>query len=150
MQRSTAGTNTRPWASAMGVRTPPYNPGQTVGEVPVTIQPGEGGPDLTFSLDLSNPSYTWVDGDGTVTITTVDVASVDPASGLPEGGNTVTIAGHGFTGADSVTFAPQGGTAVDAAGFTVDSDTQITATVPDLSGQLDGQNSLVPDRRPQR
>jgi hypothetical protein len=53
------------------------------------------------------------------------VTSVNPASGPPAGGNTVTITGTNFGGTTSVTF---GGVAVTS--FTVTSGTTITATVP--------------------
>ncbi|WCN37309.1 IPT/TIG domain-containing protein [Aneurinibacillus uraniidurans] len=53
------------------------------------------------------------------------ITSISPSSGSTAGGNTVTITGTGLTGATAVKF---GG--VDAVSFTVDSDTQITTTVP--------------------
>lgn len=53
------------------------------------------------------------------------ITNVSPTSGTTLGGTTVTITGTGFTGATAVTF---GGTA--ATSFTVDSDTQVTATTP--------------------
>ena len=51
------------------------------------------------------------------------ISSFDPADGPV--GTVVTIAGTGFTGTTAVTF-----NAVAATTFTVDSDIQITATVP--------------------
>jgi len=53
------------------------------------------------------------------------VTSVNPSSGLPAGGNTVTIMGTNFTGATGVTFA-----GTPATSFTVVNATTITATVP--------------------
>ncbi|WP_022899088.1 IPT/TIG domain-containing protein [Humibacter albus] len=53
------------------------------------------------------------------------IASVSPEQGPTAGGTTVTITGTGFAGAGAVQF---GGAA--AAAYTVDSDTQITATTP--------------------
>ncbi len=57
------------------------------------------------------------------------VSGLDPSSGSV--GDTVTIAGQGFTGATSVGF---GDTSVPS--MTVDSDTQITVTVPTGSGNV--------------
>ncbi|MFR9752664.1 IPT/TIG domain-containing protein [Nocardia sp. 004] len=51
--------------------------------------------------------------------------SVSPTTGSNIGGTVVTLTGTGFTGATAVTFG-----VTPAAGFTVDSDTQITATAP--------------------
>lgn len=61
------------------------------------------------------------------------ISSFTPTSGAP--GTTVTISGCGFTGTTSVTF--QG----VSASFTVNSDTQITATVP--SGATSGKITVT-------
>ena len=53
------------------------------------------------------------------------IASISPASGSIAGGTPVTIAGHDFTAASAVSF---GG--ISAKSFTVDSETQITASAP--------------------
>lgn len=55
----------------------------------------------------------------------LSVTSVTPTSGIDTGGTTVTITGSDFTGATAVTFG-----SANAAVFTVDSDTEITATAP--------------------
>ncbi len=60
-----------------------------------------------------------------VEIAAPTITGLDPSQGPAAGGNTITITGTDLAGATSVSF---GGT--DATGFTVDSDTQITATVP--------------------
>ena len=60
-------------------------------------------------------------------VTTLQVDSVDPSSG--EVGDVVTVTGTGFSGATAMAFG-----ATPATAFTVDSDTQITATVPDGAG----------------
>lgn len=52
------------------------------------------------------------------------IGALTPNAGVLQGGETVVITGTNFTGATSVTF---GGI---SAGFTVNSDTQITATTP--------------------
>ncbi len=57
------------------------------------------------------------------------VTSVSPNSGPVAGGQSVTITGTGFTGATSVKF-----TSTPATAFSVDSDTQITATSPAHGG----------------
>ena len=53
------------------------------------------------------------------------VTSISPTSGPTSGGTTVTVTGTNFSGATAVTFG-----ATAATGFTVNSATQITATVP--------------------
>jgi IPT/TIG domain-containing protein len=82
--------------------------GATTGKISVTDSEG---------TDTSGPNFT-VTASPTPTIT-----SFTPTSGAV--GTTVTVTGTGFTGASAVTV---GGTAVTT--FTVDSDTQITLTVP--------------------
>ncbi|MFD3417744.1 IPT/TIG domain-containing protein, partial [Streptomyces decoyicus] len=58
------------------------------------------------------------------------VISVSPASGSSAGGNPVTVTGTGFTGATAVRFGPT------PSSFTVNSDTQITATTPSGTGTV--------------
>jgi hypothetical protein len=69
----------------------------------------------------------------TTALTPVTITSVAPASGLV--GSAVTLSGSGFSGATAVNF---NGT---AATFTVNSDTQISATVP--SGATSGPISVT-------
>jgi hypothetical protein len=58
-------------------------------------------------------------------VTTPSVTGISPASGPVAGGKIVTIKGTGFTGATAVKFGTNSATS-----FTVDNDTQITATSP--------------------
>ena len=60
------------------------------------------------------------------------VTGVNPATGDPAGGTTVTIAGSGFTGATDVGFG-----STNAAAMIVDSDAQITATSPAGTGMVE-------------
>jgi hypothetical protein len=60
------------------------------------------------------------------------VTGVDPASGPASGGASVTLTGTNLSAVTSVSF---GGTA--ASGFTIDSNTQITATAPSGTGTVD-------------
>ncbi|MBW7571357.1 beta strand repeat-containing protein [Caproiciproducens faecalis] len=60
------------------------------------------------------------------------VTAISPTSGPASGGTTVAITGTGFTNASAVKFG-----AANATAFTVDSDTQITATSPAGSGTVD-------------
>lgn len=53
------------------------------------------------------------------------VTALTPSSGPPSGGGSVTVTGTGLSGASQVAFG-----ATPAGNFTVDSDTQITATAP--------------------
>jgi large repetitive protein len=56
------------------------------------------------------------------------ITQLSPTKGPWTGGTAVTITGQNFTGATSVTFGE------DPAAFTVDSDTQITASTPNVGG----------------
>ncbi|MFE9993952.1 IPT/TIG domain-containing protein, partial [Streptomyces avermitilis] len=62
------------------------------------------------------------------------LTSLNPTSGLAAGGTVVTLTGTGFIGTTAVTF---GGT--PATSFTVNSDTQITATAPAGTGTVQVQ-----------
>lgn len=64
-------------------------------------------------------------------VKTPTVTSVNPNSGSPAGGATVTITGTDFNGASSVLFGS------NAASFTLVSNTQITATSPAGNGTVD-------------
>jgi hypothetical protein len=63
---------------------------------------------------------------------TPSVTTIDPYSGPATGGTPVTITGSGFMCASGVKFDK-----TDAASFTVDNDSQITATSPPGSGTVD-------------
>jgi hypothetical protein len=59
------------------------------------------------------------------------VSGISPASGPAAGGDSVTVTGSSFTGATGVSFGSTSAT------FTVDSDSQITATSPAGTGTVD-------------
>ena len=70
---------------------------------------------------------------GTVLLPIPTVSGVSPTSGSTVGGTTVTITGTNLTGVTAVKFG-----SANATGFTVNSDTQITATAPARSaGSVD-------------
>jgi hypothetical protein len=75
---------------------------------------GSSGNELSFNADVLVPVPV--------------IASISPASGSIAGGTQVTIAGHDFTGASAVKFGD-----TPAAGYSVNSDTQMTATAPSSS-----------------
>ncbi len=84
-----------------------------------------GGLDFTV---LHWPSA--VQASGSVSANGPVVSGLNPASGA--GGDTVTVSGSGFTGATDVGFGQ-----TNVADMTVDSDSQITVTVPGGSGTVD-------------
>ncbi|WP_330228880.1 IPT/TIG domain-containing protein [Nocardia sp. NBC_00508] len=89
--------------------------------------PGTGTVQVTVTTSASTSNaldYTY--------ITTPTLISVSPNSGAAAGGNTVILTGTGFTGATAVNFG-----ATAALSFSIDSDTQITATVPGGTGTAD-------------
>ncbi|KJY42180.1 hypothetical protein VR41_08935 [Streptomyces sp. NRRL B-1568] len=87
----------------------------------------------TVQVTVTTPSgtsnefvtYTYVTTSGPA------LTSVVPSSGPTAGGTTVTLTGTGFTGATAVRFG-----ATPATSFTVNSDTQITATAPAGTGTV--------------
>ena len=83
-------------------------------------------PSGTVDVTVTSPGGSSLPGpaDQFTFVATPTVAALSPAEGPLSGGNEVTITGTGFTAATLVQFGDQ------AAGFTVDSDTQITATAP--------------------
>jgi hypothetical protein len=93
-------------------------PKQTAGLHNVTVT----GPTGT-SADVSGDLYT--------DLSPPAVTSISPTSGLPAGGNTVTITGSGFTGATAVDLG-----VVAATSFTVVSNTQITFVTPKQTAGL--------------
>jgi hypothetical protein len=86
-----------------------------------------GTPSQTYTYTLNPTSLSLTEGNTanlTVTATpTMTLTNISPANGAA--GTAVTITGTGFTGATDVSFNGS-----PAASFTVNSDTQITATVP--------------------
>jgi hypothetical protein len=86
-------------------------PTAPAGTVDITVT-GPGGTDVTAPFDL----FTFV--------AAPTVSAISPNSGALNTTPPVTLTGTGFTTATGVSFGDQ------PAGFTVDSDTQITATVP--------------------
>jgi subtilisin family serine protease len=126
-------------------------PGITIntGDVVVGVQMSHASGILPFALDQTPPSqgrsYRSTDGTTfattdsvgipgnygiravlTQTLTCPTIAGLNPTSGLA--GSTVTMAGTGFTGVTAVKFASN-----LSARFTINSDTGITATVPDAA-----------------
>jgi hypothetical protein len=66
------------------------------------------------------------------TLAVPTVTAISPATGFSSGGTSVVITGTNFTGSTSVNFGT-----TPATGFTVDADTQITATAPAGAGTVD-------------
>jgi hypothetical protein len=119
-------------------------------------------PDFIFTVvsDTEITATTASHADGTVDVTVVtpdgtsavtpadqftflpgtEVTGISPASGPTVGGNTITITGTGFTGATAVLFQQDANftSYITNASFTLDSDTQITATVPPAPGNVTG------------
>jgi hypothetical protein len=79
--------------------------------------------DYTFTFGADSPEGSYIVIGQTTPLPAPDITSFTPGSGIA-GSTSVTITGSGFTGATSVTFDEV------AAAFTVNTNTQITATVP--------------------
>jgi len=96
----------------------------------VVTPPGPPGP-VDVTVTTSDGTSPVVNGDRFTYVALPTVTGVSPAAGPTAGGNTVTITGTGFQnifGFPGVTHVDFG--SVPASSFTVDSDTQLTATVP--------------------
>jgi hypothetical protein len=87
-------------------------------------------------ISVTNPAGTATSADSFTVIPPPTIASFDPTSGPV--GTEVTVTGSGLTGATTVAF-----NGVSASLFTVDSDTQLRATVPDsaTSGPISVSNA---------
>ena len=109
--------------------------------------PGTGIKILASAFGTPAQAYSYTPTPATVTLTegntqvvnivaapALSVASFSPAAG--PAGTAVVISGTGFTGATAVSF-----NGTPAASFTVDSNTQITATVP--AGAIEGPISVT-------
>lgn len=93
-----------------------------------------------FGQDASGATLPWICDDMAVSTgyaaatpfgaaTTPTVTAINPSSGPAYTSNTITVTGTNFLGATSVTIA-----GVASTSFTVDSATQITATMPSITG----------------
>jgi hypothetical protein len=91
--------------------------------------PTGGHDNLTIVITDSGGAKTTVNEVANVAPT---VSGVSPSSGPAGGGTSVTLTGAGFSGATAVRFG-----SAAAGSFTVNSDTQITATSPAGSGTVD-------------
>lgn len=100
-----------------------YAPPPTNSNVYVTVA------DEQYSSD---PNFTWISAPQVITFASVTAAvtGIDPNSGDYPGGQTMTITGLGFSEVVEVDFTYGDSDAWYPAEFTIDSDTQITATVP--------------------
>ena len=96
--------------------------------ITVTIPPGSG----VVDVSVTTPGGTSVTSTASRFSYLPVVNSISPNYGPLEGGTQVTISGSGFTGASAVNFG-----AKPAVSFTINSDTQITATAPAGSGWVD-------------
>jgi len=97
-----------------------------------TVSPaGTGTVDVTVTTPAGTSATGPADEFGYTSLGLPSVQNVNPNTGSPDGGDSVTISGIGFTNASEVLF----GTA-DAT-FNVDSDTEISASTPAGTGSVD-------------
>jgi hypothetical protein len=109
----------------------PYGPPPFGNNVFVTVGGTQyDGPQVNFTWVAAPPVITWVSQ-------TAAVTGISPTSGDYPGGQTMTITGTGFSEVVEVDFTvatsgvgPSMGGQWYSAAFTINSDTQITATVP--------------------
>ncbi|MBT0770667.1 IPT/TIG domain-containing protein [Kineosporia sp. J2-2] len=106
------GNNAASYTVDSDTRITAVTPAHAAGPVGVTVTTGDGGTSAVTASD----TFTYIGVPG--------VTAISPGSGPTAGGTVVTITGTGLSTATSVRF---GGV---SAGFTVNSDTQVTATAP--------------------
>jgi IPT/TIG domain len=103
--------------------------------------------DGTVDITVTTP-------DGTSAVTPADqftflremrITSISPTAGPVAGGGTMTITGTGFTGTSLVIFSESVNfqSHTTRASFTVDSDTQITATIPPAPAGVAGKAGIL-------
>ncbi|WP_174997230.1 IPT/TIG domain-containing protein [Pandoraea iniqua] len=96
----------------------------------ITITTPAGSPGAA-TLTVDTPGGTSTTGGAFTYVAVPVVTSLSPAYGSTSGSTPVTISGSGFTGATAVKFG------ATAAAFTVNSDSQISATAPAGTGVVD-------------
>jgi hypothetical protein len=111
-----------------------WSQGKTAGAIYITPNgAGNGGTPTSLSWAYKNTNgsalHTGTRACGDSAPPAPSITGFSPTSG--EVGSSVTIDGSGFAGATDVQF---NGTSVGSGNFTIDSDTQITATVPSGAG----------------
>jgi hypothetical protein len=97
-------------------------------QITATSPAGTGTVDVTVTTPAGMSPVSQAD-QFTYTPAGPQVTGIAPTSGSEAGGDTIIITGSGFTGATDVSFD-----STPASAFTVDSDTQITATSPAGTG----------------
>lgn len=105
----------------------------TTPPMPAPLAPPPNAQSITVTVGGSQydgPYFTWVAAAPVIAWVsiTATVASISPTSGDYPGGQTMTITGTGFTNTVEVDFSI--GNTWYPASFTIESDTEITATVP--------------------
>jgi hypothetical protein len=98
-------------------------------QITATSPAGTGTVDITVTTPAGTSPVSQADRFTYTAATGPQVTGISPTSGAEAGGDTIIITGSGFTGATGVSFDSTPATA-----FTVDSDTQITATSPAGTG----------------
>jgi hypothetical protein len=93
--------------------------------VVTAVAPAHASGVVQLQLGFTDGEKTAPQSKYTYFLPTPGVTGVSPAAGPVAGGTVVTVTGSGFTGASAVMFG-----AVAATSFTVNSDSQITATAP--------------------
>jgi hypothetical protein len=124
-----------------------FGPGETQQTISVDVLGGTVGPDLTFYVDLSNPSgAVLATGRGTGTITHAPLSlngGVTPNTGGDGGDATVSIQGHGLYGTPTITLTAAGRPDITAFNVSTASDGSSATATFDLTGAPDGARTVV-------